>query len=101
MNRSRSHRGSGGGGNEFLYLLAKCRKRIRSGSTRYPYSLDIILVDHETLLIVARYHPTVNREIMNWIIETAREAIKSTAKSHGWDKWVKIRASVEMYPPSK
>jgi hypothetical protein len=66
-----------------------------------PYSLDIILVDHETLLIVVRYHPTVNQEMMNRTIDTAREVIMSTAKIYGWDKWVKIRESVEMYPRQK
>ena len=69
--------------------------------TDYPYSLDIMLVDHETLLIAVRYHPTVNREMMNRAIGTAREAIKRTAESYGWDKWVKIRESVEMYPSPK
>lgn len=85
---------------EWLALTMRASLR-RDASPDHPYSLDIILVDHDTLLIVVRYHPTVNREIMNRTIETAREAIRSTAKGYGWDKWVKIRASVEMYPPPK
>jgi hypothetical protein len=85
---------------EWLALTMRASLR-QDASTDYPYSLDIILVDHETLLIVVRYHPTVNREIMNRTIDTAREVIMSTAKSYGWDEWVKIRESVEMYPPSK
>ena len=78
-----------------LTMRASLRQHV---STDHPYSLDVIPVDHETLLIVVRYHPTVNREMMNRTIDTAREAIRSTAKSYGWDKWVKIRESVEMYP---
>ena len=85
---------------EWLALTMRVGLR-RDASPDHPYSLDINLVDHETLLIVVRYHPTVNRESMNKTIETAREAIRSAAKSYGWDKWVKIRTSVEMYPPSK
>jgi len=87
---------------EIEWLALTMRASLRhDASTDSPYSLDIILVDDETLLIVVRYHPTVNREIMNRTIDTAREAIRSTAKSYGWDKWVKIRESVEMYPPPK
>jgi len=87
---------------EIEWLALTMRASLRhDASTDSPYSLDIILVDDETLLIVVRYHPTVNREIMNRTIDTAREAIRSTATSYGWDKWVKIRESVEMYPPPK
>ena|SRR5512146_339258 len=85
---------------EWLALTMRASLR-QDARTDYPYSLDIMLVDHETLLIAVRYHPTVNREMMNRAIGTAREAIKRTAESYGWDKWVKIRESVEMYPSPK
>jgi hypothetical protein len=85
---------------EWLALTMRASLR-QEASTDYPYSLDIILVDHETLLIFVQYHPTVNREIMNRTIDTAREVIMSTAISYGWDKWVKIRKHVEMYPLKK
>jgi len=82
------------------WLAVTMRARLRQdASIGSPYSLDIISVDHETLLIVVRYHPTMNREIMSETIDTAREVIMSTAKSYGWDNWVKIRERVEMYPP--
>jgi hypothetical protein len=82
---------------EWLALTMRAGLR-QDASADHPYSLDIIPVDHETLLIVVRYQPTVNRESMNRTIDTAREAIRSTARSYGWDKWVKIRESVEMSP---
>ena len=85
---------------EWLALTMRAGLR-QDASADHPYSLDIIPVDHETLLIVVRYHPTVNREMMNRTIDDAREAIRSTAESYGWDKWVKIRESVEMYPLPK
>ena len=85
---------------EWLALTMRASLR-QDASTDHPYSLDIIPADHETLLIVVRYEPTVNREIMNRTIDTAREAIRSTAKSYGWDNWVKIRESVEMSPSKK
>ena len=85
---------------EWLALTMRAGLR-QDASSDHPYSLDIIQVDHETLLIVVRYQPTVNREIMSRTIDTAREAIRSTAKSYGWDKWVKIRESVEMSPSKK
>ena len=85
---------------EWLALTMRASLR-QDASTDSPYSLDIIPVDHETLLIVVRYHPTVNREMMNSTINTAREVILSTAKGYGWDKWVKIRERIEIYPSTK
>ena len=85
---------------EWLALAANSQLRQDSSADR-PFSLSVVQVDHETLLIVVRYHPTVNREMMNRTIDTAREVIMITAQSYGWDKWVKIRERVEMYPPHK
>ncbi|MBI4001514.1 MAG: hypothetical protein HY348_06995 [Nitrospira defluvii] len=85
---------------EWLAVTMRAGLR-REASPDHPFSLDIILVDPETLQIVVRYQPTVNRESMNRTIAAAREAIRSTAGSYGWDKWVKIRETVEMYPAKK
>jgi hypothetical protein len=40
----------------------------------------------------------MTREGLNKSIEAARESIKQTARSYGWDKWVKIRETVELSP---
>ena len=85
---------------EWLALAANSQLRQDSSADR-PFSLSVVQVDHETLLIVVRYHPTVNREMMHRTIDTAREVIMITAQSYGWDKWVKIRERVEMYPSPK
>jgi hypothetical protein len=85
---------------EWLALAVNSQLRQDSSADR-PFFLSVVQVDHETLLIVVRYHPAVNRELMNRTIDTAREVIMSTAKSYGWDKWVKIRERVEMYPSPK
>jgi hypothetical protein len=60
------------------------------------YMLIISEKDPETVLIFVRYLPSVNREAMNTAIDTARKVIHITAKSYGWDSWVKIREKVEM-----
>jgi hypothetical protein len=65
------------------------------------FSLSVVHVDHETLLIVVRYPPTVNREIMSSAVDSARRIIMTTAKSYGWENWVKIREQVEMSPSKK
>jgi hypothetical protein len=85
---------------EWLALTMRASLR-QEASTGSPYSLDIIPVDHETLLIAVRYRPTMSREILSETIDTARDIIRRTATSYGWDNWVKIRESVEMYPPTK
>ncbi len=85
---------------EWLALTMQASLRREAGPD-HPYSLDILLVDHDTLLILVRHPSTVNREMINKAIATAREAIRSRARSHGWDKWVKVREAVELYPTSK
>ena len=85
---------------EWLALIVNSQLR-EHPSIDSPYSLDIVQMDYETLLIFVRYYPKVNRERMNRSINTAREVIMITAKSYGWDNWVKIRERVEMYPPTK
>lgn len=83
---------------EWLALIVNSYLR-HEATADNPYDLSVVQEDHETLLIVVRYHPTLNREMMNGIIDSAREAIRSRAKSYGWDKWIKIRENVGMYPP--
>lgn len=82
---------------EWLALAVNSQLR-QNASADFPFSLSVVQSDHETLLIFVRHHTTVNREIMNRTIDAAREVITSTAKSYGWDNWVKIRERVEMYP---
>ena len=70
-------------------------------SSDLPFFLSVVHVDHETLLILVRYLPTVNREMMSSTIDAARKVIMNTAKSYGWDNWVKIREQVEISPLKK
>ena len=47
-------------------------------------------------MIYARYLPDVNRTVMNISIDSARKVIEITAKSYGWDGWLKIREDVQL-----
>lgn len=85
---------------EWLALLMRAGLR-REATPDLPYSLDIVLADPQTLQIVVRHASTLDRNTLNKAIETAREAIRSTARGYGWDKWVKIRETVEVYPAKK
>jgi len=60
------------------------------------YQLLITSPDSETILIYVRYMPDVNGRVMNLSIDTARKVIQITAKSYGWDKWVKIREDIQL-----
>jgi hypothetical protein len=62
-----------------------------------PFTLTVIHSDHETLLIHVGYDASVDRAIMNARIDTVREVIMITAKSYGWDNWIKVKERVEMY----
>lgn len=84
------------------WLALDVRSRLQQDvSADRSFFLSIVHVDHETLLILVRYLPTVNREMMNNTIKSARKLIMTTAKSYGWDNWVKIRERVEMSPLKK
>lgn len=85
---------------EWLALVTRAGLR-REASPDRPYSLDIVLADPQTLQIVMRHASTMDREQVRKAIDAAKEAIRSTAKSYGWDKWVKIRETVEMYAAKK
>ena len=85
---------------EWLALLMRAGLR-REATPDHPYSLDIVLADPQTIQIVVRHASTLDRNSLNKAIETARESIRSTARSYGWDKWVKIRETVEVYPAKK
>lgn len=85
---------------EWLALVTRAGLR-REATPDNPYSLDIVLAGPDTLQIVVRYRPPMTRESLNKAIEAARETIRSTARSYGWDKWAKIRETVEMYPAKK
>lgn len=82
---------------EWLALVMRVTLR-REATSDNPYSLDVVLVSPDTLQILVRYHPPITRNSLNKTIEAAREAIRNQARSYGWDKWVKIRETVEMYP---
>ena len=85
---------------EWLALVARAGLR-REASPDRPYSLDIVLADPQTLQIVMKHASTMNREQVRKAIEAAREAIRTTARGYGWDKWVRIRENVEMYAAKK
>ncbi|MDM0018174.1 hypothetical protein [Variovorax saccharolyticus] len=80
------------------WLEVVCNGQLRAERTsERPYSLSIVQSDHETLLIFVRYVPSMSgtdRTNMNRDIDTAREVIKITAKSFGWDKWLKVKEDV-------
>jgi hypothetical protein len=61
------------------------------------YSMEFVpLTAVDTLVIYVRYLPSVNREVMNISIDTARKIIALSAKSHGWSSWLKVKEDVEM-----
>jgi hypothetical protein len=78
------------------WLTTTLQASLRTENLRTDgFQLEITSPDPETILIYVRYMPNVNREIMNMNIDGARKVIQITAKSYGWDKWVKIREDVQ------
>lgn len=81
---------------EWLALITRAALR-REASPDLPYSLDIVLADPQTLQIIVRHASTMDREQVRKAVDAAKESIKNIARGYGWDKWVKIRETVETY----
>jgi hypothetical protein len=79
------------------WLAVELNAGLRTDATEAnPYSLSLVPLENEdTILIYVLYHPTVNREVMNIAVDTARKAISTTAKTHGWT-WLKVRERIEL-----
>jgi hypothetical protein len=72
-----------------------------SGSTKFSrevrYSTYFAaLREEDTILIMVRYLPDVDREEMNVSIDNARKLVLILAKSNGWDSWVKVKEDIAM-----
>lgn len=65
------------------------------------FLLQITSPDPETILIYVRYMPTVNREVMNTNIDAARKVIQITARSYGWDTWLRVREDIQLVKSDK
>jgi hypothetical protein len=84
------------------WLATTCQANLREEMTSdRPYSVDITYRDAETVLIYVRYFANVDRTLMNKDIDTARSVIHITARSYGWDEWVKIKEDVELAKSTK
>jgi hypothetical protein len=84
------------------WLALDVRSRLQQEtSTDRSFVLSVVHVDHETLLISVQYLPSVNRDMMNSAIQSARKIIMTTGRSYGWENWVKIREQVEMAASEK
>ena len=69
----------------------------REASPDRPYSLDIVLADPQTLQIIVHHAATMDRAQVKNVPRPRRTRSENTARSYGWDKWVKIRETVDSY----
>jgi hypothetical protein len=61
------------------------------------YSMDFIPIEKEdVILIFVKYLPNANREVMNIVINSAREVISIKAKSYDWSSWLKVKEQFQM-----
>jgi hypothetical protein len=79
------------------WLTTTLQASLRTDATETEgYDLEITSPDPETILIYVRYSPTVNRQAMNITLDAARKVIDITAKSYGWDSWLKVREDIQL-----
>ena len=78
------------------WLLIRLQAAMRQSLTNETkFLIDFTAFDPETILIMVRYYPTVDREAMNITLDTARKVVHINASSYGWN-WVKVKEDVQM-----
>ena len=50
----------------------------------------------DPIIIVVKYLPTVNREMMDMSLYGAKKIISNVVEVNGWSSWLKIKEQVEM-----
>jgi hypothetical protein len=79
------------------WLTTTLQASLRTDATETEgYDLEIASPDPETILIYVRHSPTVNRQAMNITLDATRKVIDITAKSYGWDSWLKVREDIQL-----
>jgi hypothetical protein len=64
------------------------------------YSMQFVPIGNaDTIVIWVLYLPSVNREVMNMAIDSAKKIMATRTKSHGWSSWLKVTERVEMGKP--
>ena len=58
--------------------------------------ISFVASQSDTISIVMRYSPDVNRDGINVMVDTERKMVQQIVKNYGWDKWVKIREDVKV-----
>jgi|GEM_PF-3545962 len=83
---------------EWLALVSQASLRHSAATGPYSaYDLGIVNKDGTTIVIYVRYLPTVDREVLNKAVETAKTALQIRAKGYGWDSWLKIEEDVKAF----
>ncbi len=59
----------------------------------------IVLMDENTILIPVQHSMKTDRQAMNIGIDAVRYAVNKTAKSKGWDSWLKIKEEIKLIDP--
>jgi hypothetical protein len=81
---------------EWLALEMESGSRVEL-SEASGYEMDFVSPrGSNTILIVVGYLPSVNREVMNISIASARKLIEMESTARGWSPWLKIEERVEL-----
>jgi hypothetical protein len=79
------------------WLSTQLEASLRTENLREDgFFMHVVQSGPETVTIYVRYLPTVNREAMNLMIDSARKVIAINAKSYGWDGWLKVNEDIKM-----
>jgi hypothetical protein len=80
------------------WMAVELNAQMRTDATaENPFQMTFVPVENEdAILIYVTYLPSVDREIMNQAVETARQVIAINSKSRGWNSWMNVKERIEM-----
>lgn len=85
---------------EWLWLHLQASNSTQISSDNF-FSVDYVHNNNDTITIFVRYLPQADRSILNARIESVKKIAQMTAKSYGWDSWVKFVEDVKISQPSR
>jgi hypothetical protein len=81
---------------EWLALEMNAESR-RSVTAENPFTLEFVAIsDEDTIVIYVQYVPSVNREILNRAVDSARKIVAIRAEGLGWASWLKVKEKIDM-----
>jgi len=69
--------------------------------SKYSKHFTYSAADPNTVIVFVRYLPDMDRELLNTVVNNAKEIVRLKSRSYGWEDWVKVSEDVKMSRSNK